>query len=233
MEGHRLEHQRLHRPSLRCGNMCAAPGCSEEHVRKHSCAKVTNRPATGSDARCVKNAVARLHRAPRFVTSVTRKTTRNALGDRGPVVSLKRRDGSKPLRRRPPGPDAVCTARTPVGLQWELPPSHPTHLRCPRGQARACHAVSCANGDRDSPGVVGPSVYRTGIRNQAIDITEYRVDRYTADIQPIYGPVAVATVVYAARISVGRHRRRRKPCCYLREVWRVYGRKPTPGEAGP
>ena len=110
---------------------------------------------------------------------------------------------------------------------------HPTHLRCPRRQARACHAVSCANGDRDSPGVVGASVYRTGIRNQAIDITEYRVDRYTADIRPIYGPVAVATVVYAARISVGRYRRRRKPCCYLREVWRVYGRKPTPGEAGP
>ena len=49
---------------------------------------------------------------------------RNALGDRGPVVSLKRRDGSKPLRRRPPGPDAVCTARTPVGLQWELLSSH-------------------------------------------------------------------------------------------------------------
>ena len=95
-------------------------------MRKHSCAKVTNRPATGSGARCVKNAVARLHRAPHFVTSVAGTTTRNALGDRGPVVSLKRRDGSKPLRRRPPGPDAVCTARTPVGLQWELLPSHPT-----------------------------------------------------------------------------------------------------------
>ena len=39
---------------------------------------------------------------------------RNALGDCGPVVSLNRRDGSNPLRRRPFRPMTVCRAQSPT-----------------------------------------------------------------------------------------------------------------------
>ena len=41
-----------------------------------------------------------LHAAPRFDTSAVGKAMRNAFGDCGPVVSLNRRAGSNPLRRR-------------------------------------------------------------------------------------------------------------------------------------
>ena len=46
-----------------------------------------------------------LHRYKSF--SIARKAIQSALGDCGPVVSLKRRDGSKPLRRRPLQPMTV------------------------------------------------------------------------------------------------------------------------------
>lgn len=43
----------------------------------------------------------------------------NAHGECGPVVSLNRRDGFKPLWRRPPKPDTVCRAQFPLGLRSE------------------------------------------------------------------------------------------------------------------
>ncbi len=43
----------------------------------------------------------------------------NAHGDCGPVVSLNRRDGFKPLRRRPLKLDTVCGTQFPLGLRSE------------------------------------------------------------------------------------------------------------------
>ena len=85
------------------------------------------RPAHRSGARCVRQGAGRLRRAPCFVTSAAETTTRNAPDDRGPLVSLNRRDGSKPLRRRPLKPVTVCRATLPLRLHSESFSTHLTH----------------------------------------------------------------------------------------------------------
>ena len=77
---------------------------------------------------------ANLHHALQFVTSRAGKTTRNAPEGCGPVVSLKRRDGSKSLRRRLfrpiDGVQGTSAPRAPFGVYfitphafWNFPPS--------------------------------------------------------------------------------------------------------------
>ena len=110
---------------------CAAGTCARRPAdRRNMCGgaralRERTGPRTGSGARCVKTAAGRLHRAPRFVTSVAGTTTRNAHGDRGSVVSLNRRDGSNPMRRRRFKPETVCRATlplsTPVGVDIVTP----------------------------------------------------------------------------------------------------------------
>ncbi len=119
---------------------CAAGTCVRltvavrEHVRRFSvrdgngCARTA--VATVAGAPCVRNARARLHGAQRFVTSVAGKTTRNAPEGCGPVLSLKRRDGSNPLRRRLFQPMMVCRRKRLSGLHSKFFSSHPTHIDC-------------------------------------------------------------------------------------------------------
>lgn len=64
---------------------------------------------------------------------------------------------------RPPGPTWRVRLTKPPDSMRSLLLSHPTHLRCPRSRARACHAVSRANHDKRRLSVAGKSVYRTGI----------------------------------------------------------------------
>ena len=72
---------------------------------------------------------------------------------------------------RPTGATApACSPRRPgapipflrslwysIGMEAVSTP-HQTHLRCPHNRARACHAVSCANGDRGRLDVAGKSI---------------------------------------------------------------------------
>ena len=84
----------LHRPWMRRGNVC----------RRHRCGEVTGEPHFGAAivtvrVMCNSSPSACLVRGV-LLPLVTGRLMRNALGDRGPVVSLKRRSGFKPLRRR-------------------------------------------------------------------------------------------------------------------------------------
>ncbi len=148
----------------RFGNMCTEACCGGERMPplflRHGNVCTPHRL---QNAGRVRNVPASLHHATRSVTHGAGKTTRNALGDCGPVVSLNRRSGSQPLRYRPSRPMTVCRAKASIGLHSEFFPPHPTHLRCPRNQARAYHAVCCANTDTSCLDVVGPSVYHTDI----------------------------------------------------------------------
>ena len=73
------------------------------------------------------NASADLHRTLHSVIFDSRKTMRNALANRGPVILLNRRDGFKPLWSRRFKPAAVCGAAlprpTPVGVVSVTPPT--------------------------------------------------------------------------------------------------------------
>ncbi len=87
-----------------------------------------------SDARSVKNAAGRLRRA--LLPHIAGTTTRNTYRDRGPGVSLNRRDGCNPLRRWRFKPVTVWRTTlplsTPVGVQFLTPAA----ARC-----NPCHAM--------------------------------------------------------------------------------------------
>lgn len=123
--------------------------CGAEHVRD---APMRSGSDPDRSAPCMQNRPNRLHPGHDFVVPVHRTATRNAHGDCGPVVSLKGREGSKPLRQRRFRPRTVCRARAPFGLHSESPRTHPTRLRrtarmramaCPDGHYRRLEVPGC------------------------------------------------------------------------------------------
>ena len=138
--------------------MCnASIGCLE-HVRRIVCAEGTT-PVRDRNrcALCDKRHRALPLRGP-FCYLGPRTATRNVLNDRGPVVSLNRRGGSKSLIcrrfRRRWCAGLLCPISTPFGVL----PSHPTQFLCGVCQARACPAALCDLSHLERLGVDGPSV---------------------------------------------------------------------------
>ena len=103
-----LKTRRLRHALLRCGNMCAAPRCSEEHVRPPPCAEVTNRSAnrTAHRLRC-----AMCEECPR------------ELAPRAPLCYLGCRDDNvERAWRSQPGPLALSpqTPKPAITAGWGL-----------------------------------------------------------------------------------------------------------------
>ncbi len=112
--------------------------------------------------------------------SVTRTTTRNALGDCGPVVSLNRRDGSNPLRRRRFKPVTVCRATspnsTPVGVLVLT-------LHAPEGEGVSSACLSCfprVFNDIRRQALAGKSCARAGVSREPRAYTPVEESSYRA-----------------------------------------------------
>ncbi len=129
--------------------------------------RLGNSPGRG--APCVMNAAADLRQDTRFVTSVPWTTTRNALRCRGPVVSLNRRGGSKPLQRRRFKPVTVCRAAlplsTPIGVDILTP--HVAGCRC-SPSARLAY-FPCAFNDMEHLALAGKNRARSVARSAQIE----------------------------------------------------------------
>ena len=124
---HLSDSLHLHPCILRCGNLCMIPACIVEQVRRDRCVAVTS--ITVHRFRCAM-CDARLAAFPLpgpFCYLRWRTAARNTFGDRGAAVSLNRRDGSSPLRRRPFGPDGVNRKQGSSFDARRRFLSHPTH----------------------------------------------------------------------------------------------------------
>ena len=155
---HPQQHRRCPRSPLRCGNMCnASTGCLE-HVRRIVCAEGTTQAhSCNRCALCDERHCALPLRGP-FCYLGPRTATRNVLDDRGPVVSLNRRGGSKSLICRRFRRWWCAGFLYPISTPFGVLPSHPTQFLCGVCHARACPAALCDLSDLECPGVDGPSV---------------------------------------------------------------------------
>ena len=141
--------------TLRCGNLCTKSACIVEQVRRDRCVAVTS--ITVRRFRCAM-CDARLPALPLpgpFCYLRWRTAARNTFGDRDAAVSLNRREGSSPLRRRPFRPDGVNRKQGSSFDARRRFLSHPTHLWCSVLQAYDCPALTALESSAIIPVLLG------------------------------------------------------------------------------
>ena len=148
----RQQYRRSPRRPLRCGNMCNASVGFLEHVRRNRL-RCGNNPAARC-AMCDERRRALPLRDP-FCYLGPRTTTRNALDDRGPVVSLNRHDGCKSLICRRVRRWRCAGRNCPISTPFGVLPSHPTHLGCPQLQARDWPVCCATSATWNNPVLMG------------------------------------------------------------------------------
>ena len=208
--------------SLRSGNMCAGCHCAAGHVRGQGCATGTVSIGTEPGAPCVQDPSDRLCPGHGFVTSAHGTATRNTLRERGPVVLLKCRNGSKPLRQRRFRLASVEWARVPIGLHSESGSTHPTQqtasarmraLACPDGHFRRLEAPGCCWDECTTPEPPDFPTFRSA-GNPPYYAPYYR---FTADVLPANRLVS--------RLSSPSFRKKRRTTALIPKRCRLTGRR--------
>ena len=115
---------------LRCGNLYMMSACTVELVRRDCCVAVTS--IAVRRFRCAMcDARLTVLPLPGLLCYLRWRTaTRNTFGDRDAAISLNRREGSSPLRRRPFRSDGVNRKQGSSFDARRRFLSHPTHPGC-------------------------------------------------------------------------------------------------------